>query len=164
MQNDYEALIKITLVAVLVLAGLLYMLLPKLRISNRLHFSESLYVSTATVGILSGIVGLVLTFALPVKVVELHIWEMVLMPFALMYFYWALVLKIKRHQTFLDEKQELDMTRAAGLTLAISIPAMAALAVISGGNGLAEQIWLPYYLFVTVLVYSVGSLIYYKSA
>jgi hypothetical protein len=164
MSATTEPVIKIILMAVLVIAGLLYWLIPKSSIARHFKLSEPLYMLTAVIGMICGVLGLILTFVDPEKIIELHLWELILVPFVLVYVYWGIARRAGGSAGLPDEKQEHDMTKAAATTWALSIPAMALLFVARSDIDVANYIWLPYYLFVTILIYSASTLIYFKRA
>ena len=57
MSPSIEPAVKITLVAVLLIAGLLYWLIPKSRIARHCKLNEPLYMLTSIVGMICGAVG-----------------------------------------------------------------------------------------------------------
>lgn len=162
MQSGIESLIKLVLVTLLVLAGLAVWLVPKTRLVKHRRISETLFASTCVVGILCGTAGLVVTFAWPRRVLEWHLWEAVAMPLVLVYAYWFVVWRRARTPDLLDEKQELDMAYAGALTYAISIPAMNVASVLHEKGLLDAVLYYPYFLFLTLLVYSATTLYCFK--
>ena len=158
MEPFAEKVIKLVLVGILILAGLLYWLLPKTRFARNLRMSEALFTVTAAIGIICGVVGLVVTLTWPGSVVDLHLWELIIMPFALVYLYWSLIMKVRKTSEIVDEKQDLDMTRAGGVTISFLIPAMAVLFIMYQNGVLEGLIWFPYFLFVNILVFSAATL------
>jgi len=64
----------------------------------------------------------------------------------------------------LDEKQRGDINRAGVTAWLVSLPLMLILFVLNTTDiaGLASKIWFPYYLFVTLFVFSVSSLWYFR--
>ncbi|MCK4301523.1 MAG: hypothetical protein KAW91_02055 [candidate division Zixibacteria bacterium] len=107
---------------------------------------------------------MVITFTSPEKIVELHLWELILIPFVLVYVYWGIARRSSHSDDLIDEKQEHDMTKAAATTWAFSIPAMAILFMVWNSVDASDSIWLPYYIFVTILIFSATTLVYFKRA
>jgi hypothetical protein len=150
------------LVVVLVLAGLAIWLLPKTRLLKRQQISEAAFLTTCVVGILCGVTGLVATFAWPERVLEWHLWEVMAMPLVLAYVYWLLVMRKAGTGAVLDEKQEMDMVHAGSFTFALSIPSMMVASVLHDKGFLDVMVWFPYYLFVTLLIFSATALYRFK--
>ena len=159
-----ETIIKISILAILLLAGLLYWLLPKSAFAQRLHMSESVFTLTSLVGLLCGAIGLVVTLVWPQYIINLHLWELILIPFVLLNVYWAIIMKIQRSAEILDEKQSFNMATAAGLTWALSIPAMVLMFILYENGIFNGSIWFPYYFFVTLLLFSGFTLYFFKKA
>lgn len=162
MQSGIETVIKLILVTLLVLAGLAIWLAPKTRWVTARQISERLFTGTAVVGMLCGAAGLVAIFAWPHQVLEWHLWELMVMPLVLAYVYWFIVWRKARTTDILDEKQNLDMTQAGALTWAVSIPAMSVAWALHDKGLFYAALWYPYFLFVTLLVYSAATLYQFK--
>lgn len=62
----------------------------------------------------------------------------------------------------LDEKQEMDMVHAGSFTFALSIPSMMVASVLHDKGFLDAMVWFPYYLFVTLLIFSATALYRFK--
>ena len=119
MQTGIETLIKLVLVTLLVAAGLAVWLVPGTRWLTGRRISGKLFLLTSVVGVLSGAGGLVVLFAWPARVLESHLWELIVMPLVLVYAYWFIVWRRARTTDILDEKQNLDMVYAGTLTCAL---------------------------------------------
>ena len=162
MHSGIEAVIKLGLVALLVLAGLAIWLVPKTRLATSRVVGDRLFVATCVVGIACGATGLLILLAWPQHVLDWHLWEVAAMPLVLLYAYWMTVMRRARGSDVLDEKQNADMTTAGAMTWAISIPAMSLAFVLPDARLLAGGLWFPCYLFVTLLVFSAVTLYYFK--
>ncbi len=159
-----EIIIKLGLVLTLLIAALFYWLLPKTKLAKRLEMSKSLFVITTVVGMICGVLGLIVTIAWPQFINELHLWEIILMPFVLINVYWAMIMKIKKTSIIIDEKQILNMTNAAAVTFAFSVPLMVGLFSLYEREILNGIIFFPYYFFMTIFLYSASTLFYFKRA
>lgn len=164
MEETIEKVVKLILVLILVLAGLLYWLLPKTRLAKYLKMNEALFVITNIIGMIFGVLGLGVTFVWPRFIVELHLWELIVTPFVLVYVYWALIMRIRKTSEIVDEKQDYNMTKAGAVTMAFSIPAMAFMFILYYNEIFDGPIWFPYYFFVTILIFSCSTLFYFKKA
>jgi hypothetical protein len=162
MQWGIEGAIKLALVTLLVLAGLAVWLLPRTRVGTSRTVGGTLFVATSVVGILCSGAGLFVLFTWPRRVLEWHLWELAAMPLVLLYAYWLVVMRRARTGQVLDEKQDLDMTRAGAVTWGISIPAMCLAFVLPDVRLFEGGLWFPWYLFVTLLIYSATTLYYFR--
>lgn len=157
-----ESIIKLTLVIILLLAGILYWLIPKTGISRYLKMNEPLFIISHIIGLICGLIGLSITFAFPHRIIELHLWELIVIPFVLINVYWSMVEKHRSAEEIFDEKQTSDLTSAAAFSCAISIPAMTALFILFQNNQFSGLVWFPFYMFITLSVYSAAALYYFK--
>ncbi len=162
MEPNTEEVIKIILLLVIVLAILSYWLIPKSKIRSRFHMNEDLFIMTQYIGVLCGLAGLLITFIYPKYIIELHLWELLIMPYFIIQVYWLTVMKIRRSGEILDEKQEYDMGKAGGITFGISVPAMVFVFILYQNKIVDGLIWFPYYLFITILIFSASTLFYFK--
>ncbi len=64
----------------------------------------------------------------------------------------------------MDEKQDFDMAKGAALSMAFTIPCMALLLNLYQRGTLEGIVWFPYYLFVTLLLFSAGTLYSYRKS
>ena len=157
-----EKVVKLVLVLVLFIAVLLYWLLPRTRLARHFGMNETLFTVTAIIGLICGVIGLVATFVWPQLIVEWHLWELIVLPCVLIYTYWEVIQKVERTAEIVDEKQMFDMTRAGALTFSFLIPALALLFIMYQNGVVGGLVWFPYSLFVSILVYSAGTLFYFK--
>lgn len=162
MEGIAEKIIKLGLFALVVLACFLYWLLPRTRLSNRFKMNEKIFNVTFFISIICSIFGLVATFLWPQAIFDLHLWELVALPIFLIYLYWLIVLKVRKSAELVDEKQEFDMAKGAALSMTFTIPCMALLLNFYQRGVLESLVWFPYYLFVTLLLFSAGTLYSYK--
>lgn len=162
MQTGIEIAIKLVLVGVLIAAALAVWLLPKTRHMTSRAVTGSLFTATAAVGIVSSVAGLLVLFLRPKQVFEWHLWELAALPLVLLYAYWLVIMRRAGTLQVLDEKQDADMTRAAAVTWAVSIPATSLAFVLPDTSLLDGGLWFPCYLFVTLLVFSATTLFYFR--
>ena len=88
------------------------------------------------------------------------------MPYFIIIVYWLIgELKDRGHPLY-DEKQRSDLTRAGITTWLISTPAMGILFLLDYAKvySLERILWFPFYLFLTLLVFSGGTLCYFKKS
>ncbi len=164
MENTMENTVKLILVVVLLVAGLCYWLLPKTRFARHLKMNEGVFVVSNVIGMICGALGLAVTILWPRYIIELHLWEFIIMPLVLVYAYWGVVMRTGKTLAIFDEKQNVNLTGAAAISWVASIPAMAILFVLYYQGILDGNLWFPYYMFMTLLVFSAGALYYFKRA
>jgi hypothetical protein len=154
MESNIEKIIKLILVFIIALAIVLYWLLPKTRLAKHFKMNERLFIITHVIGVICGLIGLVVTFIWPQVIIEWHLWEIIITPFALMEIYWLLIMRIRKTAAVLDEKQDYNMTKAGAITMAFSIPAMVIMFMLYYDKIYDGPIWFPYYFFVILLFFS----------
>ena len=164
MEGLTEKIIKLILVLVLVIAGLAFWLLPKTRLAKRFRVNETLFIVTNIIGMICGAIGLVVTFVWPQFIVELHLWELILIPFVLVYVYWDIIRRAQKTSNLLDEKQVFDMTHAGAATWSLSIPAMVFLFILYEKKVVSGIVWFPFYLFTSLLIFSTITLFSFRKA
>ena len=164
MEGMAEKIIKLGLFFVVVLACFLYCLLPRTKFAHHFRMNERAFNVTFIISICCSIFGLVATTLWPRAIFELHLWELVALPIFLVYVYWFIVLKSTKRAALVDEKQEFDMAKGAALGMALTVPCMALLLHLYQRGILEGLVWFPYYLFVTLLLFSAGTLYSYKRA
>ena len=162
MEGMTEKIIKLILVLILVMAGLFFWFLPKTRLAKRFKANETLFIVTNIIGMICGVIGLVVTFVWPRFIVELHLWELILIPFVLVYVYWGIIMRVQKSSSLLDEKQVFDMTNAGAATWVLSIPAMAILFILYERSIISGIVWFPCYLFSMLLFFSTITLFTFK--
>ena len=164
MEGIAEKIIKLGLFFIVVLACFMYWLLPRTRLSRHFKMNERIFVVTQVVSILCSIFGLIVTFVWPQAIFNLHLWELVTLPIFLVYVYWFTVIKATKNVELVDEKQGFDMAKGAALSMAFTIPCMALLLNLYQRGTLEGHAWFPYYLFITLLLFSAGTLYNFKKS
>ena len=64
METHIEKLIKLTLLLIIILAGLSYWLIPKSKLRSKFQMNENVFIITQSIGILCGVAGIVYFFYL----------------------------------------------------------------------------------------------------
>jgi len=164
MENTIESIVKIILALTVIIGALLYFILPRTKLSRQFKMNESIFIVTSVIGIICGAVGLAVTFFFPVYIIDLHLWEFIIMPFVLINVYWAIIMKVRKTVRILDEKQAFDLTNAAALTWAGSIPAMVIVFLLYNWGVVGGEVWFPIYFFITLLFFSASTLFCFKKA
>lgn len=164
MQSGIESAVKVVALASLILAGLAVWLVPKTRWLNRRQVSERLFIATQVIGLVCGAVGLVVIFVWPQRAFEWHLWELAALPYALVYFYWIVIMRRARRLDVVDEKQDSNMAAGGGVTVGLGILAML-VAFLLHDHGLFDaRLFFPYFLLVTIFLLSGATLLYFKRA
>ncbi len=159
-----ESIIKIIIVVVLLLTALCYWLIPKTKFAQKMKMTVSIFITTNIVGIVCGIFGLIGIFMWNELIIKLHLWELIVMPYVLVWVYWLIIIRIKKTSEIVDEKQEWDMSQAAGSTIAGTILIFAFMFNLSYSDiyQLNNGMWFPFYLFTTIFLYSLSTLLFFK--
>jgi hypothetical protein len=153
---------KLILLGVLALAGVGVWLLPRTRFVTGRNIGERLFLATYVIGALCGGVGLIALFAWPERVRLWHLWELAVLPLVLVYAYWLAVMRRARTLQIVDEKQDANMAKAGALAWSLSIPAMLVAFLLYEAGWFDPALWFPYYILVTLFVYSLGTLYCFK--
>ena len=140
--------------------------LTNLDVQRNKSVDERIFTIAQCMGILSGIMGLLLTFGIMWRNFPLDkLWIFIpffvlfLTPYALAVLYW-LSLKRKQHiQDWYDEKQLQDILKSSFVTLLWSVPGIALFVFLFHP---ASVFFFPYYLFFVLLIFSMSTLYFYK--
>jgi len=133
-----------------------------LKLSKKIVLNDKVFIGTQIIGIFSGVTGLFITFLYPENIIRLHLWELLIMPYVIVQVYWLIIIRIKKTSIITDEKQEFDMSRAGGITFGLSMPGMIILFILYYHEILDGLIWFPYYLFLTIFIFSGSTLYFFK--
>lgn len=165
----YEKIFKISAFFMLMLALVMYLVLPNTRIAKHFKMNESLFVVSHVLGIICGGIGLIATFLWQQMVVKTHLFEFLIIFFGLVFVYWAMILKARKTvkiSDMLDEKQIDNIVRAGAATLYVVTCIMIVMFFLSSNRlfTLEGKIWFLFYFFTTLLMYSACTLFYFKKA
>jgi hypothetical protein len=162
METLLEKIIKVGVLSILIFAGLLVWMVPKTKWSRRIRMNEKIFVITQLIGAFCGMIGIAATAIWPDLIVKTHLMWAILSPYALIWFYYLMVMTIKKTTNIVDEKQDFNMASAGGITMALTVFAMTILFLLYY-DGMADGIiWYPYYFFITIVIYSASTLILFK--
>lgn len=136
---------------------------------------EALFEATQWVGIVCGLTGVAFTvYAYAVLGDDaLKSWltwlllfccAAIIMPWLGLVIYWLIRLAAKTDRTVYDEKQRLDLAFSGMVTWLSSIPLMAVIMIINFGNESTATVhlWFPFYLFISLLIFSATLLTRYR--
>jgi hypothetical protein len=115
-------------------------------------------------GLLCGGIGLIATIIvlttrnpLLVKLLSIPIGVLVLLPYPFILGIWLFIKRKEKPKEWLDEKQFQDISRAGLWSTIILLPCMIAIGILQQVNGSGSAwsfIWLPVYIFLSMLVFS----------
>lgn len=146
---------KLVLVILLALAFLAIWLLPYTRLARGLRYSERSYLVIHWVGVVSSIIGIAVTIAEPVVVLEEHWYELLLFPVFIAYaVYPAIVSRVRKNDELLDEKQIWDTTRAAAFGFAATLITMFLVYAFYREEAIVGLVWFPLLIFNALAWYS----------
>ncbi|HDP97606.1 MAG TPA: hypothetical protein ENN22_00270 [bacterium] len=159
-----ESIIKIVLILLIVLAAFGFVVIPRTKLSAKFKMGAPMFIFTNIIGIIIGAIGLIVLFLIPDDFINLHLWELIAMPYALVWIYWLMIMRIRKSTNIVDEKQEHNMTKAAALTLPASIFVFAVIFKLSNNSivYLSNGLWFPFYLFISIVFFSVFTLWLFK--
>ena len=136
--------------------------------------NEVLYEITQYIGLVSGLMGLGLCLYMYVYLGNINLNQqnwllwitlsyciLLILPYFLMILIWGYKFFRQKEQLY-DEKQKLEMGKAAIISLLVSIPIMFAFYILSINNNgnFSAILWFPFYAFLTITLFS-SCLIYY---
>jgi len=161
-----ESIIKIILLLIVLIAVICYWLIPRSKLAKKVKMTVGLFIVTNIIGILSGILGVVGIFIWKTYLIEAHLWELIVMPYALVMVYWLLIIKLKKSTEIVDEKQKWDMSQAAGITIGGTIVILSVVFQLSTHNlvDMGQGLWFPLYIFITIFIFSLTILLFYKKS
>jgi len=136
---------------------------------------EIIYEVTQYVGIVCGLIGIIFTSYAYVALNEFTIrnwlvWLLIfyclviILPYFAMIIYWIIRLAGRAEMTLFDEKVRQDIAQSVLTAWLVSIPVMVLIFVSDLGKtfSVTTFMWFPFYLFSTLLVFSVSLLERYK--
>jgi len=125
------------------------------------------------VGIVCGLMGLsMISMQLLLRVPLWHIKlfgmitsVLLLLPYALIVGYWFLIKSREKISEWYDEKQWQDVSRSGFITLVLSVIIMLLLFIITFNTlpgGIFGILWMPFYIFIVLLIFSASTLYYHS--
>ncbi|HGY57461.1 MAG TPA: hypothetical protein ENK44_17270 [Caldithrix abyssi] len=157
-----EKTIKIILIVVILAAVIAAIIIPRSGLRKYLRMNETLFVTTNVLGTICGLAGLVLSIIMPATVIRLHLWELIILPFALIYMYWLMIADAQKKEQVLDEKQEFNMSGGAVVSWCVSIVFMGLVFSQYQNGNLSGGVWFLLFFFQTLTVFSAATLYFYK--
>jgi uncharacterized protein YjeT (DUF2065 family) len=159
----WETIIKLALVLIIVLSGLGLWLLPRTRLAKRFEMTEKLFTATQIIGMICGATGLAVMFIWTRAAMDNYLWELILMPYFVMMVFWGIIRRTQKSREIIDEKQGLDMAQAMAITFGFSTIVMGfVLFPLYSADLLRGAMWYPVYLFLSILFFSVFTLINFR--
>ena len=156
-----EKIIKLILAVILITAVISAIIIPRTGLKKYLKMNDTLFIATNVLGTLCGITGLVLSFIMPGTLIRLHIWELIILPFALIYMYWLMVAHVRKTDKIIDEKQAFDMSKGAVVAWCVSIIFMALVFGLYQNGTLSGGVWFLLFFFQSLGVFSAATLYFY---
>lgn len=139
--------------------------------AEKIQKDEVVFKIAQYVGIICGLLGLaMISMQLILDVPMWHIKSfgtgtvvLLLVPYGLIVGYWMIIKSKEKISEWYDEKQWSDVSRAGFITLLLSVLAMVVVFILSFKNlpeGVFGILWLPFYLFFVLFVFSLLVLFY----
>lgn len=143
--------------------------------ANKPIFNEAVFEITQYIGIVCGFAGLAFTLYANAAFHDwvLRSWLMrlilfyclvIVLPYFAVIVYWLIRITRQAETTLYDEKQKQDLALSGLTAWLVSIPVMAVIFIFNygGADSAAGFLWLPYYLFTTLFVFSFSLLLKFK--
>ncbi len=125
------------------------------------------------IGIVCGITGLLIVLADFYFRVNPQFYKWAIIPYSLFVFIpyllmlsgWFLQAISDKRSGWYDEKQKFDIYKSSTFTLLVTIPIMFSLFLFNYNSidGIVSILWLPFYIFVILFIFSLSSLYNFKS-
>jgi len=154
--------IKILLLLILAVTFIIYWAIPRSRFAGRLKMNEPLFYLIHIIGIISGFLGIVVTVIFPDEIMTNHLYELILLPVFFVYVYSAILMRIKKGEDILDEKQNRDMLYAISISWIVCFISMFFIYALFKSNGIQGYIWFPLFVFLNIFVFSSSTLVLFK--
>jgi hypothetical protein len=131
---------------------------------------EKLFILLNSIGVVCGILGLKLVYLFfklvrrPLYKFEIIPFIIILIPYLLIFIYWIMHSISDKKSGWHDEKQKSDIRKSAIVALLFSITLMILFFITNYGkiHGNASILWLPFYIYVVLIVFSSMALYNYK--
>lgn len=127
---------------------------------------EKIFTIAQILGVISGIMGLFLTFGLigkPIRIdkiwVYIPFYLLFLIPYGIAVLYWLFLKRKQKITEWYDEKQFQDILKASLVTLLLSIPGVFVFTLIEVPHSFY---WFLYYIFLGLFLFSSSTLYYFK--
>ena len=156
--------------AVILIISILY--LKKNQDKDIYLYNENNFNRLNIIGFFSGLLGIIGTLILSFIKVPIIKWKWIVLPFCLLLLSpyilyltnWFLSIEKENRHKFLDEKQKHDFFKASVTTLLISLPVLLIYFIFNYYkiSGPGNILWLPFYLFSTLLIFSGTTMFFYK--
>jgi len=137
------------------------------------RIGEQLFVSLNIIGIVCGITGLLIVLVDFYFRANPQSYKWAIIPYSLFVFIpylfvlsgWIFQAINDKQSGWYDEKQKFDIYKSSTFTLLVSIPIMFSLFLFNYNNvnGIVSILWLPFYLFVVLTVFSISTLFNFKT-
>lgn len=152
--------IKLIIAITLLIALLLFWLIPKFKFAPRLKMNQTIFYLINSMGILCGLAGLGVTLWIGNEIMAKHYFELLMLPLFLCYLFLAILLRIQGEDKVLDEKQNLNMTQAAAFAFVATLFFSFLLYAVDKSGVLIGSAFFPAFFSFSVFSYS-GATLYY---
>ncbi len=174
--NALQVLFFIHLIYYIYFAGMLiicFLYLKKNQNKDIYMYNENNFNRLNNIGFISGLLGMIGTLLLNFSKEPIIKWKwlvipiciLLLSPYFLYFVNWILSIKKENRMKFLDEKQKHDLLKASITTFFLSLPVLVIFYLFNYNNvsGPGSILWLPFYIFSTLLIFSSTTIFFYKN-
>jgi hypothetical protein len=135
---------------------------------------ENLFNAVHVLGVVCASVGLTITMKMGTLDLPVDAWKwsvvpvifIVALPYAFVFLSWLYGVRKEADAGLMDEKQKTDLLKAGTTAWLSSFPITVILFLTSYGDaqGAGTVLWLPVYLFASLLIFSAGALYFFRKA
>ena len=150
------------------------MALSNLQTGKSTRPGENLFNAVNTLGVVCASVGLTITAKMSSLDLPARAWKwsvlpmlcVVVMPYAFVFLSWLYGARKEADSGLMDEKQKTDLLKAGATAWITSVPVAVGLFIVTYGNpqGAGSVLWLPAYLFSSLLIFSASTLYFFRKA
>ncbi|MFC1727252.1 hypothetical protein ACFL0Y_01890 [Patescibacteria group bacterium] len=156
------------LISALILTWANHFRLGKQKQLGQIAKDSNIFIIAQYVGVICGLMGLAFTslnflFPRPLWMIKLHVSMtavFLLAPYLLIVGCWFMIKIKEKPKGWYDEKQIQDIGHSSLLTVALSVAVMGLIYFLNFNQpeGILSVIWFPFYLFLVLLLFSLGNL------
>lgn len=146
----------------LALSTLIYIILPHTRWIERITPDSTTFRITHVFAIIYALISLVMVASAPEVLLRDQLWLVLVTPFIVLTFYWLITKQQLRSAAVYEARQLFATARIASMVFVFGCVGMFIMLVLYQNRIVGGEIWLPLYIFITILVNSTISLIVFR--
>ncbi|MBN2007952.1 hypothetical protein JW960_01255 [candidate division KSB1 bacterium] len=140
----------------------LYFIIPRTRWIKYIELNTTAFVITHVFGIIYAALSLVLILLFPDVLLQQNVWLILVAPYIVLTFYWMITRQQLRIPKRYEDRQILSSAKIATMLIVFSMVGMLIILLLFHNSIIGGYIWLPLYIFITMFINSIVSLIIFK--